>query len=97
MGWGNYLVTTSDPNLLDQYLAYFGDVPVVTVDRRLSPTRSIVLGYGLVLLVRDGCGHQQCAGRGPSLVVDLDSGTTLCANCRRERCITRVSDLLLSA
>ena len=89
MGWGNYLVSTSDPDLLDEYLADFLGDPVVTVDRvpKVDDRHLAVIGVDCasVELVCDGCGRQQCPGCGSSVIVDLDAGMTLCSVCREQR------------
>ena len=89
MGWGNYLVTTSDSSLLDEYLADFQDDPVVTVHRPAAVDGKhlavISVDCASVRLVCDRCGRQQCPGCGSAVVVDLDTARTLCSPCRQDQ------------
>ena len=89
MGWGNYLVKSSDPNRLNQYLAEFTGDPIAAVHRIPAADGNHLAVIGVdcltVELVCDGCGLQQCPGCGSSVIVDLDTDTTLCALCRKER------------
>ena len=66
MGWGNYLVTASKPNLLDEYLADFLGDSVIAVDRvpKVAERHLAVIGvhWASVELVCDGCGRQPCLG-----------------------------------
>ena len=89
MGWGNYLVKSSDLNLLGDYLADFIDDPIATVHQPAAVERYHLAVIGVdcqtVDLVCDGCGRQQRPGCGSSVVVDLDVKTTLCISCREEQ------------
>ena len=89
MGWGNFLVTTAEAGVLDEYLTDFHDDPVVTVHRPAAVDGKhlavIAVDCGSVRLVCDGCSCQQCPGCGSSVVVDLDTGMTLCSLCRNKQ------------
>ena len=89
MGWGNFLVTTAEAGVLDEYLTDFHDDPVVTVHRpaAVDGKHLAVIGVDCVAvrLVCDECGRQQCPGCGSSVVVDLDTGMTLCSLCRKKQ------------
>ena len=88
MDWGNYLVSTSDPNLLNDYLADFIGDPVVTINRvpKVGDHYMAVISVDCASVesVCDGCGRRQCPGCGSSVIVDLDAGTVLCVGCRRQ-------------
>ena len=89
MGWGNYLVKSSDRRLLDDYLADFVDDPIATVHRPdfVDGHHLAVIGVDCLTvdLICDRCGRQQCPGCGSSVIVNLDIGTTLCSNCREQQ------------